>query len=139
MRSGLNGAGELDRTFARMIGAVMPQRAEAAAIAAGEVFADEMRRLVHRRSGNLHDSIVVSTESLNYSARALNGFSAKVFVGPSKGGHPDGFYGHLEEFGTFHSPAHPFVAPAFENKREEAQDVLVARMWRGIEQAARAG
>lgn len=30
------------------------------------------------------------------------------------------FYGHMVEYGTSHSPAHPFLIPALEENREEA-------------------
>jgi HK97 gp10 family phage protein len=38
------------------------------------------------------------------------------------------FYGAFEEFGTSHSPAHPFLVPAAEAKREEVAALVTAAL-----------
>lgn len=133
----------MQRTFDRLIAAAGPAERLAAAMAGAEVVADEARRLVPLLSGNLRDSIIVSARAIGGSAGsatvALGGGVTTVFVGPSSGGSADGFYGHMIEFGTFTAAAHPFMTPAIENKRGEAQRVMLDHLWSGIVRAARSG
>ena len=43
-------------------------------------------------------------------------------------GNRDAFYGHMVEFGTTHSPAHPFLVPAAEARRMEVQKIVAAAL-----------
>lgn len=94
---------------------------------AAKIVADEARRLVPIDSGNLRDSITVSETAFGGAFKmnmALESAGLKVFIGPSTGGSPDGFYGHMVEFGTVHMTAQPFMRPAFDHTRAEVQKRL---------------
>jgi HK97 gp10 family phage protein len=67
---------------------------------------------VHVDSGDLRDSIHVDGDHV-------------------VAGNQTAFYGALEEFGTTHSPAHPFLVPAAEAKREEIVGLVTAAL-RGL-------
>ena len=45
----------------------------------------------------------------------------------------DPFYWFMHEFGTSKMPARPFMRPAFEAKKQEALDVMAARIRKNIE------
>jgi HK97 gp10 family phage protein len=45
------------------------------------------------------------------AGRGLSDGGMTVYVGPAS---PDGFYGHMIEFGTVNAPAYPFMRPAFD-------------------------
>ena len=61
--------------------------------------------------------------------------SVSVGVGLKKGSR--GFYGRFFEFGTSKMAARPFIRPAFDNKAQEALDVMGKKLWQGIERAAK--
>lgn len=108
---------------------------------AGEIVAAEARLLVPVASGNLRDSIIVSDRGLGgaFSMDSeLEGGGVKVFIGPRTGrGGPDGFYGHMVEFGTINMPAQPFMRPAFDRTRSAVQKRLGDALWEPIEKAAK--
>ena len=56
-----------------------------------------------------------------------------VRIGPSK----KAFQGMLQEFGTEHHPAQPWLRPAFDEKVAEALDRIGEFLGRGIERAAK--
>lgn len=43
-------------------------------------------------------------------------------------GDTDAFYGHMVEFGTTHSAAHPFLLPAFEAERDSIESAIRDRL-----------
>lgn len=116
--SGLRGAVELDRSLSRLLRAARPDVQERALRAGAEVIADEARTIVHRRSGQLADSIEVSTEAAD--DRSAQG-DVKVFAGPTL---PDGFHGLFEELGTIDTPAHAFMRPAFDGQAGNAERAI---------------
>jgi HK97 gp10 family phage protein len=79
--------------------------------------AKRMRERVRVRSRKLRNSIRVSM--------AYDGLSAEV--GPRL------WRAHFEEFGTVHSPANPFVRPAF----DQEQPNYIKRMEKALDRAAR--
>lgn len=70
---------------------------------------DEAKGRVPVDSGKLRDAIHVEETEDGYSIVA---------------GDNEAFYGHLVEFGTTHSAAHPFLLPAFEAERESILDAV---------------
>lgn len=146
MRGSLSGGLELDRALTRLLKLATPEVGERALTAGAEVIADEARVLVHRISGELADSIGVSKQAAHYGPSAAAGTvglaggavgsgAVTIFVGPAA---PDGFYGHMEEFGTIHSPAHPFMRPAFDSKARQAE-AAIAVVVRGEVKGATGG
>lgn len=138
-KSRLWGIQDIERALDRLGKVAEPQPLTVAALAGGQVIADEAKRLVPVLSGNLRDSIVVSASStLNFSRVAVSSNVVTVYVGPRQGaGSPDGFYGHMVEWGTIDTAAHPFMTPAYENKKAEALQVMAGAVRSDIVRAAR--
>lgn len=73
--------------------------------AGAEVIENGAKVRVHVRSGALRHAIHVERQGRGKYA---------VLAGDS-----EAFYGHMEEFGTAHSPPHPFLVPATEDARDD--------------------
>lgn len=114
----------------KQLGAATAGKIGTQAVKAGaEVIADEARRLVHVRSGALRDSIAVKIEKKNRGAdevAAIVGFKS-----------PQSSLAHLEEFGTMHQAAHPFLRPAVDAAAGEAIQEMSRVLGKGIEREAR--
>jgi HK97 gp10 family phage protein len=141
MTGRVEGIDALLRTFQRLTNSV-PEAVQQQALEEGaEIIAREARRLVPVGSGNLRDSIVVSGRALGGAFKmdnSIEGGGVTVYVGPrTGGGGPDGFYGHMVEFGTINMAAHPFMRPAIDNTRAEVQRRIGDELWAPIEKAAR--
>lgn len=140
MTDRVEGLDALLRTFQRLTNSV-PESVQRRALEEGaEIIANEARRLVPVDSGNLRDSIAVSDRPLGGAFkmdRTLEGGGVTVYVGPTRGGDPDGYYGHMVEFGTIAMAAHPFMRPAFDNTRAEVQRRIGDELWAPIERAAK--
>ncbi|MFY7921782.1 MAG: HK97-gp10 family putative phage morphogenesis protein, partial [Gemmatimonas sp.] len=110
----------LDRQLARI--AKPSTEAKRAALKAGaEIVADEMRRLAPVRSGALRDSINVRVIGMGAAAKQVDVRGTTVLIGPRQGGKKDPFYAHMIEFGTVRAAAHPFMRPAWDAKRDDAE------------------
>jgi HK97 gp10 family phage protein len=96
--------------------------------------ADAARQLVPVASGELRNSIVVSTK-LTRRQRGQHEKAGpndvEVFVGP--GALPQA---HLQEFGTFKEPPQPFMRPAWDRERNGVLEGLKGDLWAEIEKAA---
>jgi HK97 gp10 family phage protein len=92
--------------------ATLDPRLEEALDLGRQAIASDARSRVHVDSGDLRDSIHVDDEYI-------------------VAGDGDVFYGHYEEFGTVHSPAHPFMVPAAEANRDTVV-ALAAAALRGL-------
>jgi HK97 gp10 family phage protein len=90
------------------------------AMKALEPVAETARMLVPVLSGDLRESIVVSDHLQSAPARGGRG-SAGVYVGVLAG---QAFHGWFVEAGTVKMAAQPFLAPAFEQHRDEIVDIL---------------
>lgn len=55
-----------------------------------------------------------------------------VLVGIDKGDVSEVFYGKFIEFGSSHQPAHPFLAPAYENNKQEAKEIIKKVLKEGL-------
>jgi HK97 gp10 family phage protein len=73
------------------------------------------------RTGKLKNSITVS------GVRTQDGVKY-VAIGPSK----DGWYGKFLEFGTVKMRAKPFMAPGYENGKEQATATIKEELRRGL-------
>ncbi|WIA57826.1 HK97 gp10 family phage protein [Sphingobium sp. WTD-1] len=124
----------MDRKLVAIRDAVSPEARERSLLAGAEIVQAEARRLVPVLTGNLQDSIIISFDGgLNSSAVSQRRFFSTVYIGPSR---REGFYGHMVEFGTSHSAAHPFMRPALDNSREEVRRAMGDFLWADIKKAA---
>ena len=137
----LDGFKDLENTFRRIMKSPTPAATTRALRKGAEVIADEARRLVPVSTGNLRDSIIVSERPLGGAFKMDNAVSSgrtNVYVGPrGGGGSPEGFYGHMVEFGTVHMAAQPFMRPAIDNTRGEVERVIARELWSVISDAAK--
>jgi HK97 gp10 family phage protein len=105
--------------------------------ARAEPIAETARRLAPVEHGDLRDGIVVS-DRLTARQRGLHQKrgpnEVEVFVGA--GPHPQA---HLQEFGTSHHPAQPFMRPAWDQHKEKALEGIVADFWAAIKKALARG
>lgn len=121
------GFDRLDRQLARI--AKPTTEAKRAALKAGaEIVADEMRRLAPVRSGTLRDSINVRVIGMGAAAKQVDVRGTTVLIGPRQGGKKDPFYAHMVEFGTVRAAAHPFMRPAWDAKRDDAEKVVASSL-----------
>lgn len=99
------------------------------AMAALEPVAETARMLAPVNSGELRDSIVVG-DTLHRAPERDGGRKGKnVYVGVLAG---QAFHGWFVEMGTVKMAAQPFLAPAFEQHRDEIIDILGQRAGRLI-------
>jgi HK97 gp10 family phage protein len=84
--------------------AALPEVLDAAVKAGAELVEQAAKERVPVRTGDLRDAI--HTERVRHAEYAVVGGDGKAF------------YGHLVEFGTTRAPAHPFLVPGLEERRE---------------------
>lgn len=86
---------------------------------AGQLIVDEAKNTsaFHDRTGNLR-------KGLKVSGIRKKGSHKFVLAGIQKGDNSKIFYGKMLEFGTSKMSAKPFMAPAYESKKEEAKEVI---------------
>lgn len=68
-------------------------------------------------TGALRDAIHVEIDEGSQLQRT--GKSVRVVAG-----NDEAFYGHIVEHGGVHTPAHPFLIPAYEAERPKLEDVV---------------
>ena len=90
--------------------------------AGGELLAAEMASLAPKDTGEL-------AESIKPVSRKSTPIQASVDVGPTG----EVFHGLFHEFGTKKMPAHPFMVPAAEAKREEIVGAIIDAMRKAVE------
>jgi HK97 gp10 family phage protein len=98
-----------------------------------EPVAEDARRLVPVDEGHLKESIHVSTRLTRRQKarhRKVHRDDVEVFVGP--GNDPAA---HLQEFGSSHHDAQPFMRPAWDANKRGVLDGVADDMWREIEKA----
>ena len=120
----VSGFGELDRKLARLERGD-PDAIPPALMAGARVIGDEQRRLVPKRSGNLHGSIVETMIPANLPADGMT-----VYIGQTIGkqAEHDGWYGYIVETGHENAAPHPFARPAVDLKGEEALGLVMSRL-----------
>lgn len=121
----IKGEKELQRKFEELgIVASVPV-AKATTATAAEVIRKEAARRAPVLTSKLSRNIAVNTR------KAKDGATTKV--GPAK----EVWYGRFPELGTKSAPAKPFLRPAFDTKKQEAQNLAAARLRREIKRAIR--
>ena len=88
---------------------------------AGAVMQEAIQNVTLVRTGKLKNSITVS------GVRTQDGVKY-VAVGPSK----DVYWGKFVEFGTVKMRAKPFMAPGYENGKEQATATIKEELRRGL-------
>lgn len=96
-----------------------------AAVKALAPFVAVAQDLAPRKSGNLSDSVEVTTK-IKKSQRTRRDAEVTVYAGPAG---KQGAHGHLIEFGTSKMPAHPFVRPAWERTKELVVENFNREIW----------
>jgi HK97 gp10 family phage protein len=129
-------------------------------LAAGQIIADRAAELAPFAEGDLQGNIIASARGINAGAQAFGAAlraglgqaaarsaardanrgargSVEIAVGPTKAVGQ----GLLQEFGTVHHPAQPFLRPAFDEKGQDALDhiaeALTVEIDRAVARAAR--
>ena len=94
---------------------------------AGQEIVDEAKTTsaFHDRSGKLRRGLKVS------GVRSKKGHKY-VFAGIQKGDNSEIFYGSFLEFGTSKMAARPFLGPAYESKKREAEKVIKEELRKGL-------
>ncbi len=120
----VEGIEELIASFERM-GKDMDRVANAALKEGGQVIVEEAKSILssegHIVTGNLMDGLSVS---------GVKGGKGGKYVeaGITKGDNSSIYYGKFLEWGTVKMPAYPFLAPAFESKKNEVQDTIANKI-----------
>lgn len=155
----VSGFRELDRALAELPKATGRNVLRRTLTKAAQPIAEKAREMVPVDQGDLKQSISVSARIKNkvgnaeFSAamraglgkaaavsamrdarRGAGGSFAEVYVGPAV---PQGFYGHLVEFGTRNTSAQPFMRPAWDAEQGPALDIIKAELGNEIILAAR--
>jgi HK97 gp10 family phage protein len=124
----IKGADEMERLLKELGPKVAARVGDQALRAGARPIVAEAKRLVHKRTGELRKSITARIERKRKDDDervVLIGFKA-----------PASRRAHLEEFGTAHSRAHPFMRPAMDSKAGEALDEIGRVMAKGITREA---
>jgi HK97 gp10 family phage protein len=160
----MSGFRELDKALAQLPKATARNVLRRTLIKAGEPIAEEARLLAPVDSGDLRESIQVSTRVKNkvgraeFSAALRAGLGkqaavsalrtarreakgeasfAEAVIGPARG---KGVirYAHLVEFGGVHNrPPKPFMRPAWDTRQRQALDIIRRELGNEIISAAR--
>lgn len=124
MKDTITGTRELDAKLKRLDAAITSQALANATLAGALVIERSAKEKVHVITGNLRRSIHSAIEtSTPTSATALVGTNVE--------------YAPYEEYGTRYRGPHPYLRPALDEKRVEAQGVIAAAFKELIMQAAR--
>jgi len=125
---GSRGFALADKKLAALASIPLAQK-KAALRAGAEIIAEEARRLAPKDTGRLARSIKVYA---GRQARVSGGFDlpgTSVLVGPvGSPGDGDVFYAGFVEEGTSQQAAQPFMRPAIDGKRAEAEAVVLDRL-----------
>lgn len=99
---------------------------------AGEPIAKSARAKAPKFEMHLSESIDVGTKLSRRQAGLHKKQSpVEMFVGPG----PDPA-AHLDEFGSVHGPAQPFMRPAWDENKDKALDTIANLTWVEIEKTA---
>lgn len=120
----ITGGEEIQRKLREIDNAVSRRIMREALLAAAEPIREDASRRAPRRTGFLARHII---------AEPVKGKTNQVVIGPTK----DAFYGLFQELGTSRHRAQPFLRPALEAKKGEAERRAAAVLRAGIEREAR--
>jgi HK97 gp10 family phage protein len=114
------------------------------AVSAGAVpIRDEAKVRARKKTGEMARDIQIKREkdtkgemSAKYSVYVRTGKKSRL-SGRARGVDKNSFYWIFQELGTSKMPAHPFLRPAFESRKEEAVKTIGEKLDEGIQKAAR--
>lgn len=120
--SRLKGSKELEARLKAIPGEVL-QSVRPALVKGAQEIADAMETLVPEDQGDLLNSITVTGPGETTPAYSSDGGKRTAALNRAlvTVGSPDVRHGHLQEFGTEHHEAQPFMRPAFRLKRDRVQ------------------
>ena len=116
----VNGLNELMRELSKA-GDQAGDLLEAAALAGGKVVEEQARDNAPREKGTLAKSITTGVVDKGQNM-------VEVGIGPGK----KGWYGRFSEHGTSREPARPWLFPAYEQKKEEAENAIAEVIREGL-------
>lgn len=90
----------------------------------GEIVQSAIQSSAPVRTGQLTGSITISKQGREKHS---------IRVGPSG----RGFYGRFREYGTSKMAAQPFMRPAFDGVRVEAEAAISDALWRAVQEASK--
>ncbi|MFS0736935.1 HK97-gp10 family putative phage morphogenesis protein [Sphingomonas sp. 1P06PA] len=120
----IDGLKDVEARLEKLRSAAAAGEVRAALKAGGEVIASRAKELVPVDTGALRDSIEVQLPSGN---------APTAIVGARE---PQGFYDNYIEFGTVNMPPQPFLRPAWEEQRDDAQRIVSKHMRGSVKRAA---
>lgn len=123
----LQGLDQFDRALKQLSLVTQGQLLKQAVKKGAELIREEAENRAPRDTGTLAEEEIVSVV-----AGESNAFEATVKIGPSK----KAFYGFFQEFGTAHHAAQPFLMPSFEEKQDEALQVVSDELRKAVEKIA---
>lgn len=100
----------------------------AALFQGAKIIREEAKRLAPRKTGKLVANVVMVRDRNPKQSGANERYQVGV--------RGKAFYGKFHEFGTVKMAAKPFLRPAFETKKQEALEKIVATLKTGIDKAA---
>lgn len=118
----VTGGADLDRKL-RQIGGISRREIMPILRRAADIIADEERALIPVATGRTRNSITVAS-SPGFDVPELAD-TISVFVGPRSG---DGWKASFIEWGTINMAARPFAQPAFDNRGQDAADLILTEL-----------
>lgn len=134
----LEGFAELEAELEKLSQAAGKGALRRALRTAAEPLAEKMRARVPRGSGDLAESIAVSTKLSPRQRRAhrklVKGDKASVEMFVGAGPDPAA---HLQEFGSIHGAPQPFARPAWDSDREAMLGRLKDELWAEVSKSVK--
>jgi HK97 gp10 family phage protein len=128
MANGVIGFAELTKNLLELETLARRDALNQMAKAGGEIVRDAAAALAPRLTGDLALGMTMRMASDSTITEV------RVSVGPDK----KHFYGHMQELGTAHHAAQPFLDPALEQSRAEVQRAMGQAFWDSIPQELKA-
>lgn len=142
----IEGLRELEKALQELPRATAKNVMRRGLIEAAQPTLEHARSLVPVATGGLRDSLEVSTKAKRGFKKDFSGANAtgrstqlpsasaiQVYIGPS---FPDGFHGHLIEFGTSRTSPQAFLRPAWDATKDQVLASISGFTWGQLKKAA---
>jgi HK97 gp10 family phage protein len=126
----LHGVKELERALKQLPKATAKTVLRRAASKALQPVAVDAEQRAPRLRGELAESVDVTTKLIRTQPGPTSKRGVTVYVGPTAP------HGHLVEFGTSHSPAQPFLRPAWDGNKDLVLSIFKREIWTELARAA---
>lgn len=130
----VTGIPEIDRKLKTLVPRLQKKVIRQAMRKAMALVTEEARARVPVDTGELRKAI--KTRAAKRRRRGEIGVDTRVGEGDFKG---ETFYGGMVEFGTSKMPPRPFMAPAYDGKKDEARRIATDEILKGVEREASQG